>query len=174
MTRVRSSVTGGGGRPPRPLGPRPAALPLVPLPARLPGPGPPVQLARLVHAAGCQLRLLRQILQPGDVLTKLPGQSGEARIFLIQDDNLTAEVPLRRSILQSTLRQKYRSTGRHNPQRDGGPEKGLYRLHPIALRQDRAVLDIVLLDVGPAGAGRWRHLEPLQSNANLAGRSRVT
>src|SRR3954454_17531612 len=62
-----------------------------------------------------------------------PGQSGEARIFLIQDDNLTAEVPLRRSILQSTLRQKYRSTGRHNPQRDGGPEKGLYRLHPIAL-----------------------------------------
>src|SRR3954449_11647115 len=61
------------------------------------------------------------------------GQSGEARIFLIQDDNLTAEVPLRRSILQSTLRQKYRSTGRHNPQRDGGPEKGLYRLHPIAL-----------------------------------------
>src|SRR3954451_7971314 len=34
------------------------------------------------------------------------GQSGEARIFLIQDDNLTAEVPLRRSILQSTLRQK--------------------------------------------------------------------
>src|SRR3954464_4421513 len=62
------------------------------------------------------------------------GQSGEARIFLIQDDNLTAEVPLRRSILQSTLRQKYRSTGRHNPQRDGGPEKGLYRLHPIALR----------------------------------------
>src|SRR3954447_14341465 len=63
----------------------------------------------------------------------IPGQSGEARIFLIQDDNLTAEVPLRRSILQSTLRQKYRSTGRHNPQRDGGPEKGLYRLHPIAL-----------------------------------------
>src|SRR4051812_18264330 len=63
----------------------------------------------------------------------MPGQSGEARIFLIQDDNLTAEVPLRRSILQSTLRQKYRSTGRHNPQRDGGPEKGLYRLHPIAL-----------------------------------------
>src|SRR4051794_628378 len=61
------------------------------------------------------------------------GQSGEARIFLIQDDNLTAEVPLRRSILQSTLRQKYRSTGRHNPQRDGGPEKGLYRLRPIAL-----------------------------------------
>src|SRR4051812_15926260 len=65
------------------------------------------------------------------------GQSGEARIFLIQDDNLTAEVPLRRSILQSTLRQKYRSTGRHNPQRDGGPEKGLYRLHPIALGRAR-------------------------------------
>src|SRR3954464_5938704 len=37
------------------------------------------------------------------------GQSGEARIFLIQDDNLTAEVPLRRSILQSTLRQSNRS-----------------------------------------------------------------
>src|SRR4051794_10057372 len=68
------------------------------------------------------------------------GQSGEARIFLIQDDNLTAEVPLRRSILQSTLRQKYRSTGRHNPQRDGGPEKGLYRLHPIALGMEAAVL----------------------------------
>src|SRR4051812_13599182 len=68
-----------------------------------------------------------------------PGQSGEARIFLIQDDNLTAEVPLRRSILQSTLRQKYRSTGRHNPQRDGGPEKGLYRLHPIALAWRRAI-----------------------------------
>src|SRR4051795_10773314 len=65
--------------------------------------------------------------------TTQAGQSGEARIFLIQDDNLTAEVPLRRSILQSTLRRKYRSTGRHNPQRDGGPEKGLYRLHPIAL-----------------------------------------
>jgi len=59
----------------------------------------------------------------------LPGQSGEAHVFLIQDDNLAAEVPLRRSI----LRQKYRSTGKHNPQRDGGPEKGLYRLHPIAL-----------------------------------------
>src|SRR4051812_753302 len=71
------------------------------------------------------------------------GQSGEARIFLIQDDNLTAEVPLRRSILQSTLRQKYRSTGRHNPQRDGGPEKGLYRLHPIAL-----IVDEVLKETG--------------------------
>src|SRR4051794_39026484 len=70
---------------------------------------------------------------PSCVGPDFPGQSGEARIFLIQDDNLTAEVPLRRSILQSTLRQKYRSTGRHNPQRDGGPEKGLYRLHPIAL-----------------------------------------
>ena len=57
------------------------------------------------------------------------GQSGEAHIFPIQDDNLTAGLPLRRSI----LRQKYRSTGKHNPQRDGGPEKGLYRLHPIAL-----------------------------------------
>src|SRR3954469_7762802 len=68
----------------------------------------------------------------------IAGQSGEARIFLIQDDNLTAEVPLRRSILQSTLRQKYRSTGRHNPQRDGGPEKGLYRLHPIALGKVRS------------------------------------
>src|SRR5687768_18587168 len=62
-----------------------------------------------------------------------PGQSGEAHVLPIQDDNLTAEVPLRRSILQSTLRQEYRSTGEHNPQRDGGPEKGLYRLHPIAL-----------------------------------------
>src|SRR4051794_31229136 len=72
----------------------------------------------------------------------IPGQSGEARIFLIQDDNLTAEVPLRRSILQSTLRQKYRSTGRHNPQRDGGPEKGLYRLPPIALVAIRRRLDI--------------------------------
>src|SRR4051812_5102836 len=72
-------------------------------------------------------------LPPPDSEGVNAGQSGEARIFLIQDDNLTAEVPLRRSILQSTLRQKYRSTGRHNPQRDGGPEKGLYRLHPIAL-----------------------------------------
>ena len=62
-----------------------------------------------------------------------PGQSGEAHVFPVQDDNLTAELPLRRSILQSTLRQKYRSTGKHNSQRDGGPEKGLYRLHPIAL-----------------------------------------
>src|SRR4051794_11654023 len=70
----------------------------------------------------------------------MPGQSGEARIFLIQDDNLTAEVPLRRSILPGQLRQKYRSTGRHNPQRDGGPEKGLYRLHPIALYDQDAFL----------------------------------
>ena len=62
------------------------------------------------------------------------GQSGEAHVFLVQDDNLTAELPLRQSILQSTLRQKYKSTGKHNPQRDGGPEKGLYRLHPIALQ----------------------------------------
>src|SRR4051794_14801251 len=75
-----------------------------------------------------------------------PGQSGEARIFLIQDDNLTAEVPLRRSILQSTLRQKYRSTGRHNPQRDGGPEKGLYRLHPIALMVQPVGLESIKLD----------------------------
>src|SRR3954467_1168072 len=75
------------------------------------------------------------------------GQSGEARIFLIQDYSLTAEVPLRRSILQSTLRQKYRSTDKHNPQRDGGPEKGLYRLHPIALRAQ---------GVGPSiRTGRW-------------------
>ena len=64
-----------------------------------------------------------------------PGHSGEAHVFPIQDNNLTAELPLRRSILQSTLRQKYRSTSKHNPQRDGDPEKGLYRLHPIALRQ---------------------------------------
>src|SRR5688500_16786608 len=46
------------------------------------------------------------------------GQSGEAHVLPIQDDNLTAEVPLRRSILQSTLqstlRQEYRSTGEHN------------------------------------------------------------
>ena len=40
-----------------------------------------------------------------------PGQSGEAHIFPVQDDNLTAELPLRRSILQSTLQQKYRSAG---------------------------------------------------------------
>src|SRR4051794_24867280 len=64
-----------------------------------------------------------QAEQPEPFEHPVAGQSGEARIFLIQDDNLTAEVPLRRSILQSTLRQKYRSTGRHNPQRDGGPEK---------------------------------------------------
>ena len=63
----------------------------------------------------------------------LTGQSGEAHVFPVQDDNLTAELPLRRSILQSTLRQKYRSAGKHNPQRDGGPEKGLYRLYPVAL-----------------------------------------
>src|SRR3954469_24303197 len=31
------------------------------------------------------------------------GQSGEAHVFPIQDDNLIAKVPLRRSILQSTL-----------------------------------------------------------------------
>src|SRR3954469_5912740 len=62
-----------------------------------------------------------------------PGQSGEAHIFLTQDNNLTAKVPLRRSILQCNLQQKYRSTGKHNPQRDDGPEKGLYRLRPIAL-----------------------------------------
>jgi hypothetical protein len=39
------------------------------------------------------------------------GQSGEAHVFPVQDDNLTAELPLRRSILQSTLRRKYRSAG---------------------------------------------------------------
>src|SRR3954468_13290316 len=61
------------------------------------------------------------------------GQSGEAHVFLTQDNNLTAKVPLRRSILQCNLQQKYRSTGKHNPQRDDGPEKGLYRLRPIAL-----------------------------------------
>src|SRR3954469_12196437 len=80
----------------------------------------------------------------------IAGQSGEARIFLIQDDNLTAEVPLRRSILQSTLRQKYRSTGRHNPQRDGGPEKGLYRLHPIALASR-----IIVASRWPWRPSRW-------------------
>src|SRR5689334_9286307 len=42
---------------------------------------------------------------------RTPGQSGEAHALLIQDHTLTAEVPLRRSILQSTLRQKYRSAG---------------------------------------------------------------
>src|SRR3954462_15458746 len=62
-----------------------------------------------------------------------PGQSGEAHVFLTQDNNLTAKVPLRRSILQCNLQQKYRSTGKHNPQRDDGPEKRLYRLRPIAL-----------------------------------------
>src|SRR3954471_21696685 len=86
-------------------------------------------------------------------INQRPGQSGEARIFLIQDDNLTAEVPLRRSILQSTLRQKYRSTGRHNPQRDGGPEKGLYRLHPIALDRPRPAL-------ANASMGRGRDRRP--------------
>src|SRR3954451_23463105 len=65
------------------------------------------------------------------------GQSGEARIFLTQDNNLTAKVPLRRSILQCNLQQKYRLMGKHNPQRDDGPEKGLYRLPPIALRENR-------------------------------------
>src|SRR3954468_7557063 len=66
-----------------------------------------------------------------------PGQSGEAHVFLTQDNNLTAKVPLRRSILQCNLQQKYRLMGKHNPQRDDGPEKGLYRLHPIALRENR-------------------------------------
>src|SRR4051812_30505513 len=61
------------------------------------------------------------------------GQPGEAHVLPIQDNNLTSEVLLRRSILQSTLRQKYRSTGEHNSQRGDGPKKGLYRLHPIAL-----------------------------------------
>src|SRR4051794_17812974 len=65
------------------------------------------------------------------------GQSGEAHVFLTQDNNLTAKVPLRRSILQCNLQQKYRLMGKHNPQRDDGPEKGLYRLHPIALRENR-------------------------------------
>ena len=59
---------------------------------------------------------------------------GEAHIFPVQDDNLTAELPLvlnpYSSIYSST---KVQIGGRHNRQRDGGPEKGLYRLHPIAL-----------------------------------------
>ncbi len=63
----------------------------------------------------------------------MPGQSGEAHAFLNQDDNLTEKVAPRRSILQPDLRQQYRSTGRHNPQRDGGPEKGFHGLRPIAL-----------------------------------------
>src|SRR3954464_4715144 len=115
-----------------------------------------------------------------------PGQSGEARIFLIQDDNLTAEVPLRRSILQSTLRQKYRSTGRHNPQRDGGPEKGLYRLHPIALpsllASERRLFGAGLCqpcadqrrDLGPAvPTGRYRQSSPVRlSRCDLSGTAR--
>src|SRR3954447_16053854 len=83
----------------------------------------PVNQARLVSARDQEVQNVSSLGQGRR--HEFPGQSGEARIFLIQDDNLTAEVPLRRSILQSTLRQKYRSTGRHNPQRDGGPEKGL-------------------------------------------------
>src|SRR4051812_20725248 len=63
------------------------------------------------------------------------GQSGEAHVFLTQDNNLTAKVPLRRSILQCNLQQKYRPMAKHNPQRDDGPEKGLHRFHPIALRE---------------------------------------
>src|SRR4051794_729859 len=77
----------------------------------------------------------------------IPGQSGEAHIFLIQDYSLTAEVPLRRSILQSTLRQKYRSTDKHNPQRDGGPEKGLYRLHPIALQKTSTIRSNIITSI---------------------------
>jgi len=61
------------------------------------------------------------------------GQSGEAQAFPIQDGSLTAEVPRRRSIPQSTLRLKYSSTNEHKPHRYGSPRKGFYRLHPIAL-----------------------------------------
>jgi hypothetical protein len=50
-------------------------------------------------------------------------------------------VPLRRSILQSTLQQKYRSAGEYNPQRDRSPEKGLHRLRPIALLFNIPCLD---------------------------------
>jgi len=32
--------------------------------------------------------------------------------------------------------------GKHNPQRDDGPEKGLYRLHPIALLAKLLTLDL--------------------------------
>src|SRR5215213_2939772 len=63
----------------------------------------PVQAIALLGEQGPQLLQLRWQMSPG--------QSGEAHIFPIQDDNLTAELPLRRSILQSTLRQKYRSAG---------------------------------------------------------------
>src|SRR3954463_5448752 len=73
--------------------------------------------------------------------TTTAGQSGEAHVFLTQDNNLTAKVPLRRSILQCNLQQKYRSTGKHNPQRDDGPEKGLYRLRPIDLPSSLKPLD---------------------------------
>src|SRR3954454_13703263 len=62
-----------------------------------------------------------------------PGQSGEAQAFPIQESSLTAEVPRRRSIPQSTLRLKYSSTNEHNPHRYGSPKKGFYRLRPIAL-----------------------------------------
>jgi hypothetical protein len=61
------------------------------------------------------------------------GRSGEAQAFPIQDGSLTAEVPRRRSILQSTLRSKYSSTNGHNLHRYGSPKKGFYRFHPIAL-----------------------------------------
>ena len=63
-----------------------------------------------------------------------PGQSGEAQAFPIQDGSLTAEVPQRRSIPQSTLRLKYSSTNEHSPHRYGSPKKGFYRLRPIALQ----------------------------------------
>ena len=49
----------------------PATLPFAPLSARLLGPGPPVRLGRLVHTARCQLRFLRQILQPGVLRAQL-------------------------------------------------------------------------------------------------------
>src|SRR3954468_5874767 len=64
-----------------------------------------IALGLLVEDAMITVEMMITKLEEGFSLDKA-GQSGEARIFLIQDDNLTAEVPLRRSILQSTLRQK--------------------------------------------------------------------
>src|SRR3954469_554957 len=105
----------------------------------------------------------------------LAGQSGEARIFLTQDNNLTAKVPLRRSILQCNLQQKYRLMGKHNPQRDDGPEKGLYRLHPIALVARR--VDVVGqrqrlidgLDAESLGVARAPDFHFLAIDQNVAG-----
>jgi hypothetical protein len=53
----------------RDRGRAPAAAPRPASPARL---GPPGRLGRPVHAAGCQPRPLRQVLQPGVLLTEAP------------------------------------------------------------------------------------------------------